>query len=166
MSKYVLNDWEENGYHDSDFMWAVYDDETNSIKAVEYGSTRYAASNMDTSDYKPLTPEILEKARKLLAKSIATHLRLSDEQRIKQPWVDLKKGVSIVVSEKGKAKNKETKENKIEYIQPSDSKHMPTATAIVKNGGYISKLYINRFFDGDNVCYIYGESISCMKRQL
>jgi hypothetical protein len=60
--------------------------------------------------------------------------------------------------------HKESKQTKEEYIEPTDSKTMPTAKAIIKNGGYVSKLYVNRFFDGNNVCYIYGDAISCLKK--
>lgn len=41
MSKYVLCDWEINGYDDSDFMAIYYDDANGTLTAYLHGSTRF-----------------------------------------------------------------------------------------------------------------------------
>src|SRR5579885_3291074 len=92
MAKYVLCDWEINGYNDSDFMLMYYDDQTNELKSYEYDTTRFGGcmckdiptpegsssfhrhggKNYETGEEIPperfLMPtlEVVEKARKVL----------------------------------------------------------------------------------------------------
>jgi len=59
----VLDDREENGYHDSDFYAVVWDEDESKLKKVVYNSTRYAGGGSCTID---ATPDTLEKARNWL----------------------------------------------------------------------------------------------------
>lgn len=80
MAQFILNDWEVNGYHDSDFQYAVYDDQLGKIICVEYGSTRYGAPLPGTPRpvYEVLTPAALEAARILLRDHIFAALKAAD----------------------------------------------------------------------------------------
>lgn len=56
----VLTEYEKNGYNDSDFFAIVWDDETDTIKTIEYGSTRHGGSYGCDID---ATPEVIAKAK-------------------------------------------------------------------------------------------------------
>ena len=57
MSKYVLCDWEINGYNDSDFMLMYYDDVTNELKSFEYDTTRFAGCMCRSENALPTPPQ-------------------------------------------------------------------------------------------------------------
>lgn len=59
----VLDDREENGYHDSDFYAVVWDAEEARLKRVGYNSTRHAGGGSCKVD---ATPEVYEKAKEWL----------------------------------------------------------------------------------------------------
>lgn len=40
--KYLIAEWERNGYHDSDFYVAIWDTDTKKMDSVMYGSTAFA----------------------------------------------------------------------------------------------------------------------------
>lgn len=66
----TLGTYERNGYDDSDFYAIVWDDETQSIKDVEYASTRgWTYHNHASVD---ATPEVLDKARVWFANFLLT----------------------------------------------------------------------------------------------
>ncbi len=70
----TLAKWEANHYDDSDFYAAVWDEATDSIKTVEYASTRgWSYPNYATID---ATSEVIEKAA---AKLNASNARLRAE---------------------------------------------------------------------------------------
>lgn len=72
----VLEMFERNGYHDSDFYAIVYDADTDDLKTIEYASTRgvsYSYAKVDA------TPEIVELARAASFRR-ALHLIEMDEQ--------------------------------------------------------------------------------------
>ena len=56
----VLETYEENGYHDSDFYAVVWDDETNSILHKQYSTTRFYSNGYGAKI--DATPEIVAKA--------------------------------------------------------------------------------------------------------
>lgn len=56
----VLTEYENNGSSDSDFFAIVWDDEAETIKAVEYGSTRHGGRYACDID---ATPEVIAKAK-------------------------------------------------------------------------------------------------------
>lgn len=59
----VLQQYERNGYDDSDFMAIVWDEPTESIKEVTWGTTRgWTYLNSCVVDF---TPDVLEKAQKV-----------------------------------------------------------------------------------------------------
>lgn len=112
MVLYLLNDWERNGYNDSDFYAAYYDSEKNEIHATEYGSTRCAAPTMIgidkdgvssvTVNGQPLvlpTVEAIEAARKVLADYYFQRATKLDKLIVDEPNVeDLSVGLSMVTT--------------------------------------------------------------------
>lgn len=56
----VLETYEENGYHDSDFYAVVWDDETESILHKQYATTRFYSNGYGAKV--DATPEIIAKA--------------------------------------------------------------------------------------------------------
>ena len=56
----VLETYEENGYHDSDFYAIVWDDETNSLIHKQFATTRFYSNGYGAKI--DATPEIIEKA--------------------------------------------------------------------------------------------------------
>lgn len=86
MSKYKLQDWEANGYNDSDFYGCYFDDEKNTIETVLLGTTRFACNSYSFGpEYLDPTPEILEKARVVLAESIFKQLRVHEDHDVLTP---------------------------------------------------------------------------------
>jgi hypothetical protein len=64
----VLCEYEKNGYNDSDFFAVVWNDETDSIKVIEYGSTRHGGYYGCSID---ATPETIAKAKEWKANVLA-----------------------------------------------------------------------------------------------
>lgn len=109
MGKYLLTDWEINGYDDSDFMCTYYDDVADVIGAHCYGTTRAAAPTMigisadgTTSveiggDVLRLpTKEIVERARIKLEDFIFGLLEREEQRRVHDPDVkDLTQGLRV-----------------------------------------------------------------------
>ena len=56
----VLETYEENGYHDSDFYAVVWDDETESIIHKQYATTRFYSNGYGAKV--DATPEVIAKA--------------------------------------------------------------------------------------------------------
>lgn len=116
MSKFLLTDWEINGYDDSDFMCSYYDDETNTIGFHEYGSTRFpSATNIGihTDGTTSLVvngetvvmpnAEVVEKARLVLADLIFDKLKAANRRLVDEPDVgDLKVGLKVRMLEKAR----------------------------------------------------------------
>lgn len=113
MSKFVLTDWEINGYDDSDFMLSYYDDVTNSIGTSCYGSTRYPSShnigiNADGTTsvtigddiLKLPNAEVVEKARLVLEEYIFQTLTAAEKGTVERPNVkDLREGLRLRLAE-------------------------------------------------------------------
>jgi hypothetical protein len=86
--KYSLCEWEENGYDDSDFYAAYYDDETGEVKSKLVGSTRYYGGFSEDGKTNPFeypTPEVVEKARKVLEEHIFARLREAEDRAVLTP---------------------------------------------------------------------------------
>lgn len=109
MTKYVLCDWENNFYDDSDFVLMYYDDVSNSLHHYEYDTTRFGGCycknivtpefgqasgfHLHKTDIFPAeyllfpTPEIVEKARIILEEKLFNQLVLADKARVDSPEV-------------------------------------------------------------------------------
>ena len=122
MSKFLLTDWEINGYDDSDFMCSYYDAETNTIGFHCYGSTRYPSPtiighhNDFTSTVKvgdeyllfPIAP-MVERARVVLEETIFQKLVASDKRLVDEPDVDdLREGIEVRLLEKARMQVRES----------------------------------------------------------
>ena len=111
MSKFLLTDWEINGYDDSDFMCSYFDDVTNTIGFTCYGSTRYPSAtiighNADGSTSVVVnneallmpTAEVVEKARLVLEENIFQRLVKADKRLADSPEPeDLKVGLKVTL---------------------------------------------------------------------
>jgi hypothetical protein len=82
-----LTEWEDNGYHDSDFWVSVYDDEKNAVRAVLKGTTRFACSGGGGPDIgQPISnPVILQNALRLLSDHIYTVIRAAEYRDTLEP---------------------------------------------------------------------------------
>lgn len=112
MSKFILTDWEINGYSDSDFMCSYFDEEQNLIGYHCYGSTRFPSPsgiviNADGSTSVEVfhdllwmpTPTIVEKARLVLEDNIFHVLTANDKRKVDEPDVnDLHEGLLVVLN--------------------------------------------------------------------
>lgn len=121
MAKFLLTDWEINGYDDSDFMASYYDDVSNVIGFVCYGSTRFPSPTMISigggitsvvvNGENLLMPnaEMVEKARLHLENLIFFNLTEADKRLVDEPNVpDLKEGLGIRLTAKAKMQIRET----------------------------------------------------------
>jgi hypothetical protein len=120
MSKFLLTDWEINGYNDSDFMCSYFDDVTNTIGFHEYGSTRFpSATNIGIGggitsvvvggeNLLIPTAEVVEKARLVLADLIFDKLQAADRRLVDEPDVaDLRAGLHVRMKEKARMQLRE-----------------------------------------------------------
>jgi hypothetical protein len=111
MSKYLLCDWEQNGYDDSDFLCIYYDDATNTLHTHTYGTTRFAAPHtygivegrtsieVRGEDLLVPTPAVVERARRVLADRIFHLLTQAEVRLVEQPEVkDLVPGLAMRVA--------------------------------------------------------------------
>jgi hypothetical protein len=92
-----LTEWEDNGYDDSDFWVSVYDDETNEVRAVLAGSTRFAgnAPGEGPDLGQPISdPAVLQNAIRLLGEHIFRLLRETEDKDVLEP-VAVERGVCV-----------------------------------------------------------------------
>lgn len=122
MSKYILTEWEVNGYNDSDFMCTYYDDMINELRAHQFGTTRFAAptmvsfnkdgvSSVEVDGERLLLPtkEIVEKARLKLEDFIFHNLQSTDRRRVFNPAVDeLYEGLLLRTKEEARNQVRQT----------------------------------------------------------
>ncbi len=81
----VLQTWEHNGYNDSDFYAAVWDEAEQRVKAVEWATTRWwTYNNSATVD---ATSEVMAKAERWLADLIEQLLTRADEEQAADPVI-------------------------------------------------------------------------------
>lgn len=115
MSKFLLTDWEINGYDDSDFMCSYYDDKTNTIGFTCYGSTRYPSATVigigggttsvvvDGENLLMPDADVVEKARLVLADRIFDRLQKADRKLVDEPdYDDLRKDLRVRLTEKAR----------------------------------------------------------------
>lgn len=142
MAKYILCEWEQNGYNDSDFVCMYYDAEKKEIVSYTYGTTRCAAptayaidgnkttiyiSKMNPTtfqwetDKEPLlvpTKEIVEEARQVYEEKILQALIEGDKRHVDSPEVgDLKEGLTLELVEE--CKNQVFKQDKCQKCNGS-----------------------------------------------
>lgn len=112
MVLYLLNEWEQNGYHDSYFYASYYDSEKNEIHATQYGTTACAApttigigkngvSSVSVNGESLVLPtlEAIESARKVLAQFYFDNATARDKRIVDEPDVaDLFVGLSLVTT--------------------------------------------------------------------
>jgi hypothetical protein len=122
MSKFLLTDWEINGYNDSDFMCSYFDDVINTIGFHEYGTTRFPSPtnigfNADgtttvvVGGESLLVPnaEVVERARLVLADLIFDKIKTANRLLVDTPDVsDLKAGLRVRLSAKARMQLRET----------------------------------------------------------
>lgn len=84
--KFRLCDWERNGYNDSDFYGMYYDEADGQLHTIEIGTTRFACQSYGFGpEYLMPTPEIVEKARVILADRIFAALRHAEDRNVLEP---------------------------------------------------------------------------------
>jgi hypothetical protein len=112
MSKYLLTDFELNGYDDSDFMCTYYDDVKHEVHAHMYGTTRCAAPTnigwangvssviVDGEACLAPTAEVVESARIWLEEHIFSRMVREDQRLVDEPDVPhLHVGLQVRVKE-------------------------------------------------------------------
>jgi hypothetical protein len=88
---YKICEWEVNGYHDSDFMAAYFDDADNKVHSIEIGSTRYASGpypDVWANAANP-TKDVVEKARQWLQEHIYRVIREAEHIDVTTPSIRL-----------------------------------------------------------------------------
>jgi hypothetical protein len=112
MTKYLLTDWEVNGYNDSDFVCTYFDTVDGKVHTHTYGSTRYpSATNIgwnngvssvviDGEACLYPTIEVVELARVWLEEYIFQRMLAADKLAVDEPQVkDLHEGLQVQVKE-------------------------------------------------------------------
>ena len=82
---YRLADWEENGYHDSYFYVALWNEGTQQVESVEYGATAYGGGWNYTAETEAPTPEIVAKACAWLADRIYAQAHAAEQRDVLEP---------------------------------------------------------------------------------
>lgn len=96
---YELNDWEDNGYHDSYFHKVVWDDEEKTVRNVEYGATAYVSAGRHV--FMTPTSEIIAEAREWLKNYLKKSLAAADQADIDEPQ-SLEKGQRVKIKKSTK----------------------------------------------------------------
>jgi hypothetical protein len=92
-TKFKLCWWEDNGYHDSYFYGVYFDTEDGKLHSTGLGATAYGGGIGFGSEFALPTPEVLELARKELAKEIFAQLRKVEDRDFFTPEpCNVKKG--------------------------------------------------------------------------
>src|SRR5215471_21334178 len=99
----VLMKYERNGYDDSDFFAVVYDEATNSLKHVEYASTR--GYTYDCGAKVDATDEVRAKARELVRAAALSRFADAAAREAREPEkgkrVRVTKGRKVAVGTEG-----------------------------------------------------------------
>lgn len=80
---YELNDWEDNGYHDSYFYGIFWDSEKEEVVQICTGATAYAAG--PSLSRAPLNEDVLEFARRWLVRKLVGYIRGAYTADIEHP---------------------------------------------------------------------------------
>lgn len=92
-TKFKLCWWEDNGYHDSYFYGVYFDTEDGQLHHTGLGATAYGGGIGFSSEFALPTPEVLELARRELAKHIFAVLRKAEDNDVLTPEpCNVKKG--------------------------------------------------------------------------
>lgn len=83
MALHKLCDWEDNGYHDSYFYAAVWNDETNAVESIETGSTAYYGGCSAGEPVKDI--DIVLKAVEWLKQYIYKAIRAAEYRDVLEP---------------------------------------------------------------------------------
>lgn len=96
--KYKLVDWEINRYHDSDGQLVYFDTKDGELHLISHWSTS-SPSGMDMSEFKMPTPEIIKKAKAVLAKYYFGRLKGQYKNLIERPDdKDVMKYINVVLT--------------------------------------------------------------------
>lgn len=58
--RYLVAEWERNGYHDSDFLMAVWDTDKKKMESIEYGSTSHCGWTRPNYDHMNKADEAIQ----------------------------------------------------------------------------------------------------------
>lgn len=98
MARYILKQWERNGYNDSDWYGLFYDEETDTVTMEETGTTRFAnALHYDNvCEAQQPTEAILDKAMAAHARTLEITVAESDRREVDLPTTkSIHKGVEV-----------------------------------------------------------------------
>lgn len=99
---YLLQSWEINGYHDSDFYGAFWDTETQTVRRIEMGSTRYASQGNPMLFSTELTVEIVQSAIYWLEDVVYDAMSAAASNRINRPdTISVGDKVCLTAAKKG-----------------------------------------------------------------
>ena len=108
MAHYVFAQWEHNGRDDSDWYAVVYNDETDELKCIETGTTRFANALHIGPPLLPPTDEIREKAIIKLRDRYIRMVKRGNELKVLEPGPeDMRDGLRIRFLEPHKCMAKE-----------------------------------------------------------
>ena len=96
--KFKICDWEDNGYHDSYFVGLLFDDESETLEAVEYAATAYGGCNPVWTEAAECTAEIAERARRILAGRIFEIIKAAELRDVFEPYAGIKAGTELVLT--------------------------------------------------------------------
>lgn len=132
----VIMTRERNSYHDSDFYAVVWDDETESLKNVDYHTTRGASTGWAKVD---ATPEVLEKYE-IYKKAVKDFYREVD---MLEESLENRKGDFVNIT-RGKEKGKSGEVFWIGTCNYSGKKKLGVATSNEKNenGGFRDVVWV------------------------
>ncbi len=82
---YKLVEWEDNGYNDSDFYGVAWNDDKGCLEKHSLGSTSFSGGYGFDDTFALPTPEILDKARRALAKIIFEQLTEAENRDVFTP---------------------------------------------------------------------------------
>jgi hypothetical protein len=129
MAKYVLVEWEINGYNDSDWMIVYYDSTLDKLVPYQYATTRFGSCQCQVPDAEGGSPyhvcnysdgishperilmptlETVERARVLLAEHIFSVLVPAEERTVMEPNVEtVLPGLRVSLKEAARTQVKE-----------------------------------------------------------
>lgn len=90
------DDWEHNGYDDSDWYCVAYDTSTGTLRRVEVGSTRHGGGVNHGGGVLPMTDDVRPFAHAALVDMYEQRLTASERRRVEEPRIEtLTRGVAV-----------------------------------------------------------------------
>lgn len=83
--RYYLCDWEENGYHDSYFQVALWNEATQAVERVEYGATAYGGGWDYRAETSYPTLAVVNKACAWLSEYIYRQIYAAEQRDVFEP---------------------------------------------------------------------------------